>query len=96
MSRFYSLGSGSDDCDPYQDDDDKIDFHAPVSEISIDSMIDYDIILLFFFQMYGLTWLIDLPSLIDDIDVLILITSAICHDLDHPGYNNAYQVILKT
>ena len=44
------------------------------------------------FQMYGLTWLIDLPSLVDDIDVLILLTSAICHDLGHPGYNNAYQV----
>ena len=42
--------------------------------------------------MYGLTWLIDLQSLLDDIDVMILLTSAICHDLDHPGYNNAYQV----
>ena len=31
-------------------------------------------------------------SLLDYIDILILITSAICHDLDHPGYNNAYQV----
>ena len=49
-----------------------------------------------YFQMYGLTWLIDLPSLIDDIDILILLTSAICHDLDHPGYNNAYQVTIET
>lgn len=47
-------------------------------------------------MMYGLTWLIDLPSLVDDIDVLILLTSAICHDLDHPGYNNAYQINAKT
>ncbi|XP_060071415.1 high affinity cGMP-specific 3',5'-cyclic phosphodiesterase 9A-like [Ylistrum balloti] len=47
-------------------------------------------------MMYGLTWLIDTPSLLDDLDILILITSAICHDLDHPGYNNAYQVNAKT
>lgn len=47
-------------------------------------------------MMYGLTWLIDLPSLLDDIDIFILLTSAICHDLDHPGYNNAYQINAKT
>ncbi|ESO83623.1 hypothetical protein LOTGIDRAFT_132989, partial [Lottia gigantea] len=47
-------------------------------------------------MMYGLTWLIDLPSILDDLDVLILITSAICHDLDHPGYNNAYQINART
>ena len=42
--------------------------------------------------MYGLIWLIDLKKMVDDIDIFILLTSAICHDLDHPGYNNAYQV----
>ncbi|XP_052212869.1 high affinity cGMP-specific 3',5'-cyclic phosphodiesterase 9A-like isoform X2 [Dreissena polymorpha] len=47
-------------------------------------------------MMYGLTWLVDLPSMVDDIDVLILLTSAICHDLGHPGYNNAYQINAKT
>ncbi|CAH1773197.1 unnamed protein product [Owenia fusiformis] len=47
-------------------------------------------------MMYGLTWLLDLPTILDDIDVLILITSAICHDLDHPGYNNAYQINART
>ncbi|KAK3575990.1 hypothetical protein CHS0354_023421 [Potamilus streckersoni] len=47
-------------------------------------------------MMYGLTWLINLPSMLDDIDILVLITSAICHDLDHPGYNNAYQINAKT
>ena len=26
----------------------------------------------------------------------ILLTSAICHDLDHPGYNNAYQINART
>lgn len=28
----------------------------------------------------------------DSIDLLIMLTSAVCHDLDHTGYNNAYQV----
>ncbi|XP_064642290.1 high affinity cGMP-specific 3',5'-cyclic phosphodiesterase 9A-like isoform X1 [Lineus longissimus] len=47
-------------------------------------------------MMYGLTWLIDLPKYLDAIDILVLITSAICHDLDHPGYNNAYQINART
>lgn len=47
-------------------------------------------------MMYGLMWLIDLPSKLDALDILILIVSAICHDLDHPGYNNAYQINART
>ncbi|XP_012944445.1 high affinity cGMP-specific 3',5'-cyclic phosphodiesterase 9A isoform X1 [Aplysia californica] len=47
-------------------------------------------------MMYGLTWLIDLPSKLDTLEIFTLITSAICHDLDHPGYNNAYQINAKT
>uniref|UniRef100_A0A0B7BHV8 PDEase domain-containing protein n=2 Tax=Arion vulgaris TaxID=1028688 RepID=A0A0B7BHV8_9EUPU len=47
-------------------------------------------------MMYGLTWLIDLQSKLDTMEVFTLITSAICHDLDHPGYNNAYQINAKT
>lgn len=43
-------------------------------------------------QMYGLIWLTDLRSQMDSIDLLIMLTSAVCHDLDHTGYNNAYQV----
>lgn len=42
--------------------------------------------------MYGLIWLTDLRSKMDSIDLLIMLTSAVCHDLDHTGYNNAYQV----
>lgn len=42
--------------------------------------------------MYGLIWLTDLRAKIDSIDLLIMLTSAVCHDLDHTGYNNAYQV----
>ncbi|XP_069791017.1 high affinity cGMP-specific 3',5'-cyclic phosphodiesterase 9A [Narcine bancroftii] len=47
-------------------------------------------------MMYGLIWLTDLQSCMDDIDILIMLTSAICHDLDHPGYNNAYQINART
>lgn len=46
--------------------------------------------------MYGLVWLMDLPSKLDPLEILILLTSAICHDLDHPGYNNAYQINART
>ncbi|XP_075886541.1 high affinity cGMP-specific 3',5'-cyclic phosphodiesterase 9A isoform X4 [Nelusetta ayraudi] len=30
------------------------------------------------------------------VDVLILMTAAVCHDLDHPGFNNTYQVNART
>lgn len=43
-------------------------------------------------QMYGLIWLTDLRNQMDSVDLLIMLTSAVCHDLDHTGYNNAYQV----
>ncbi len=46
-------------------------------------------------QMYGLIWLTDLRSKMDSIDLLIMLTSAVCHDLDHTGYNNAYQVYMR-
>lgn len=42
--------------------------------------------------MYGLIWLTDLKSKMDSVDLLIMLTCAVCHDLDHTGYNNAYQV----
>ncbi|KAG9349097.1 hypothetical protein JZ751_029417 [Albula glossodonta] len=47
-------------------------------------------------EMYGLIWLTDLRSKIDNIDLLIMLTSAVCHDLDHTGYNNAYQINART
>lgn len=43
-------------------------------------------------QMYGLIWLTDLRNKMESVDLLIMLTSAVCHDLDHAGYNNAYQV----
>ncbi|KAH8860995.1 High affinity cGMP-specific 3',5'-cyclic phosphodiesterase 9A [Schistosoma japonicum] len=41
---------------------------------------------------YVLIWGGNLNNLLDIEDQLILIMSAICHDLDHPGFNNAYQI----
>ena len=29
-------------------------------------------------------------------DLCILLTACICHDLDHPGYNNTYQINART
>ncbi|CAH1991853.1 unnamed protein product [Acanthoscelides obtectus] len=46
--------------------------------------------------LYAISWCVDLPSKIGDLEVLILLTSCICHDLDHPGYNNIYQINAKT
>ncbi|CAB1329101.1 unnamed protein product [Coregonus sp. 'balchen'] len=30
------------------------------------------------------------------VDILILMTAAVCHDLQHPGYNNTYQINART
>jgi high affinity cGMP-specific 3',5'-cyclic phosphodiesterase 9 len=47
-------------------------------------------------MMYGLIWLLNLTANMEHIDVFILLVSAICHDLDHPGYNNSYQINAQT
>uniref|UniRef100_A0A672ZWH1 Phosphodiesterase n=1 Tax=Sphaeramia orbicularis TaxID=375764 RepID=A0A672ZWH1_9TELE len=47
-------------------------------------------------MMYGLIWLTNLRSQMESIDLLIMLTSAVCHDLDHTGYNNAYQINART
>lgn len=46
--------------------------------------------------MYAISWCVDLSSKIGDLEILILLTSCICHDLDHPGYNNIYQINART
>ncbi|KAL3282956.1 hypothetical protein HHI36_006114 [Cryptolaemus montrouzieri] len=46
--------------------------------------------------MYSISRKVDIPSKIGDLELLILLTSCICHDLDHPGYNNIYQINAKT
>ncbi|XP_067843228.1 high affinity cGMP-specific 3',5'-cyclic phosphodiesterase 9A isoform X2 [Heptranchias perlo] len=58
--------------------------------------IEMEVLQQFLFEMYGLIWLTDLQNNMDDIDILTMLTSAICHDLDHPGYNNAYQINART
>ncbi|XP_056157562.1 high affinity cGMP-specific 3',5'-cyclic phosphodiesterase 9A-like [Lampris incognitus] len=47
-------------------------------------------------MMYGLIWLTDLRDKFEKIDLFIMLTSALCHDLDHPGYNNVYQINAQT
>uniref|UniRef100_A0A3Q1AT57 Phosphodiesterase n=1 Tax=Amphiprion ocellaris TaxID=80972 RepID=A0A3Q1AT57_AMPOC len=47
-------------------------------------------------MMYGLIWLTDLRNKLGRIELLIMLTSALCHDLDHPGYNNVYQINAQT
>ncbi|XP_015173771.1 PREDICTED: uncharacterized protein LOC107065017 [Polistes dominula] len=47
-------------------------------------------------MMYAIAWAVDLPSRIGYLQVFILIVSCICHDLDHPGYNNIYQINART
>lgn len=46
--------------------------------------------------MYAIAWACDLKSKIGHLEVLVLIVSCICHDLDHPGYNNIYQINART
>ncbi|KAM6447420.1 high affinity cGMP-specific 3',5'-cyclic phosphodiesterase 9A isoform 7-T7 [Liasis olivaceus] len=33
---------------------------------------------------------------ISQMDILMLMTASVCHDLDHPGYNNTYQINART
>ncbi|XP_054909068.1 high affinity cGMP-specific 3',5'-cyclic phosphodiesterase 9A isoform X2 [Poeciliopsis prolifica] len=47
-------------------------------------------------MMYGLIWLTDLRNKLETVDLLVMMTSAVCHDLDHTGYNNAYQINART
>ncbi|KAF5927458.1 hypothetical protein HPG69_016096 [Diceros bicornis minor] len=47
-------------------------------------------------MMYSMIWLCGLQEKFSQMDLLILMTAAICHDLDHPGYNNTYQINART
>lgn len=46
--------------------------------------------------MYAITKQANLLSRLGDLECLILLVSCICHDLDHPGYNNIYQINART
>ncbi|XP_026465168.1 LOW QUALITY PROTEIN: high affinity cGMP-specific 3',5'-cyclic phosphodiesterase 9A-like [Ctenocephalides felis] len=47
-------------------------------------------------MMYSMAWKVDLISRLGHLEVLVLLVSCICHDLDHPGYNNIYQINART
>ncbi|XP_022371811.1 high affinity cGMP-specific 3',5'-cyclic phosphodiesterase 9A [Enhydra lutris kenyoni] len=47
-------------------------------------------------MMYSMVWLCGLQEKFSQMDILILMTASICHDLDHPGYNNTYQINART
>lgn len=48
------------------------------------------------FQMYAIACQVNLAARLGALEVLILLVSCICHDLDHPGYNNIYQINART
>uniref|UniRef100_A0A2M3ZYU2 Phosphodiesterase n=1 Tax=Anopheles triannulatus TaxID=58253 RepID=A0A2M3ZYU2_9DIPT len=47
-------------------------------------------------MMYAITWHTNLVQRLGELEVLVLLVSCICHDLDHPGYNNIYQINART
>ncbi|RXM94331.1 High affinity cGMP-specific 3',5'-cyclic phosphodiesterase 9A [Acipenser ruthenus] len=47
-------------------------------------------------MMYGMIHLCNLQEKLTQTDMGILMTAAVCHDLDHPGYNNTYQINART
>ncbi|XP_058825307.1 high affinity cGMP-specific 3',5'-cyclic phosphodiesterase 9A isoform X2 [Topomyia yanbarensis] len=47
-------------------------------------------------MMYAITWHTNLVQRLGELEVLILLVSCICHDLDHHGYNNIYQINART
>ncbi|XP_072324999.1 high affinity cGMP-specific 3',5'-cyclic phosphodiesterase 9A-like isoform X2 [Scyliorhinus torazame] len=47
-------------------------------------------------MMHGMIHLCNLKDLLSMADIAVLMTAAVCHDLDHPGYNNTYQINAHT
>lgn len=47
-------------------------------------------------MMYSMVWLCGLQEKLSQMDILVLMTAAVCHDLDHPGFNNTYQINART
>eukprot|EP00118_Oscarella_pearsei_P001894 m.8827 g.8827 ORF g.8827 m.8827 type:complete len:539 (+) comp20885_c0_seq2:38-1654(+) len=47
-------------------------------------------------MMYGMIHLCNLQDKVPRSDLGVLLISCICHDVDHPGYNNAYQINART
>ncbi|KAL4228897.1 High affinity cAMP-specific and IBMX-insensitive 3' [Mactra antiquata] len=47
-------------------------------------------------MMYGMVHLCKLWEYMTSEEIGILLTASVCHDLDHPGYNNTYQINART
>ncbi|XP_047457903.1 high affinity cGMP-specific 3',5'-cyclic phosphodiesterase 9A isoform X4 [Mugil cephalus] len=47
-------------------------------------------------MMYSMICICNLQEKFTQVDILILMTAAVCHDLDHPGFNNTYQINART
>ncbi|XP_067371670.1 high affinity cGMP-specific 3',5'-cyclic phosphodiesterase 9A isoform X2 [Channa argus] len=47
-------------------------------------------------MMYSMICLCRLQEKLSQLDIFILMTAAVCHDLDHPGFNNTYQINART
>ncbi|CAH8492611.1 unnamed protein product [Schistosoma haematobium] len=47
-------------------------------------------------MMYGILYLCGLNNDFSREELGILLTAAVCHDLDHPGYSNSYQINART
>ncbi|XP_059822221.1 high affinity cGMP-specific 3',5'-cyclic phosphodiesterase 9A isoform X2 [Hypanus sabinus] len=47
-------------------------------------------------MMYSIIELCQLQEKLTQVDILTLMSAAVCHDLDHPGYNNTYQINART
>nr|AFK83799.1 phosphodiesterase [Mnemiopsis leidyi] len=47
-------------------------------------------------MMYGMVHSCNLQNKLSRKDLGILLTACICHDLDHPGFNNTYQINART
>ncbi|VDO82843.1 unnamed protein product, partial [Schistosoma margrebowiei] len=43
-------------------------------------------------EMYCIIKMVNLPLYLSSVDLLILLFSALSHDLDHPGFTNSYQI----
>uniref|UniRef100_A0A3B4H715 High affinity cGMP-specific 3',5'-cyclic phosphodiesterase 9A n=1 Tax=Pundamilia nyererei TaxID=303518 RepID=A0A3B4H715_9CICH len=47
-------------------------------------------------MMYSMICLCSLQEKFTQMEILALMTAAVCHDLDHPGFNNMYQINART
>lgn len=47
-------------------------------------------------MMYGMICQSEVHKSMEKHEILCMLTAALCHDLDHPGYNNQYQINAKT